>query len=178
MYRGFLTSNSILKRKTPLRAKKGFIKRKSPLDVYSGLKRSGFAKKKELTEQQECDRLFSLIIRRSAADSHGMVKCFTCPEVKHWSQMQNGHFRPRGHMATRYHPGNVAPQCERCNCFYGGETDEFANQFTKIYGPDHVEFITNLSNTIVHDFPYKEKIMEFTTKLAAIVALQENEIQY
>jgi hypothetical protein len=63
----------------------------------------------------DLDIIFSQLIRLKEADEHGMVKCFTCDIIKHWKQMQCGHFQPRAHMPTRFSEKNCRPQCKNCN---------------------------------------------------------------
>lgn len=63
----------------------------------------------------DLDIIFSQLIRLKDADDFGMVKCYTCEEVKHWKQMQCGHFVPRAEMPTRFSEKNCRPQCKTCN---------------------------------------------------------------
>lgn len=63
----------------------------------------------------DLDIIFSQLVRLKEADEHGMVKCYTCDTVKHWKQMQCGHFIPRAHMPTRFSVKNCRPQCKSCN---------------------------------------------------------------
>jgi len=58
-------------------------------------------------------------VRLKAADSSGMVVCVTCSElgkhtVKHWKEMQGGHFIERG-KAHKVLEENINPQCPYCN---------------------------------------------------------------
>src|SRR5690348_13199697 len=36
----------------------------------------------------DLDIIFSQLVRLKEADEHGMVKCYTCDDLKHWKQMQ------------------------------------------------------------------------------------------
>lgn len=63
----------------------------------------------------DLDYVFSLFIRHKYADKHGMVKCFTCPVVLPIKDIQNGHYKKRGHKATRFLEQNCRPQCPNCN---------------------------------------------------------------
>lgn len=183
MYGGHLKQNTPLKRKTPLRAKKGFSLTRKEKGVRNSLlkrrSRALSARKKVLSPQAELDRIFSLIVRRSEADSQGMVKCSTCPKVLHWSKMQCGHFRKRAHTATRYYRGNCAVQCEECNCYTeDGNYSKLASYLENKYGYGHVAFLGRLSAHITHDFPYEDKIQEFSLQLKRLEELQDKEIQY
>ena len=75
---------------------------------------------------KECDALFSKYIRLKYADKQGMVKCFTCDTVKHWTQMQNGHYVGRASMFLRFDERNCRPQDEYCNCHKHGNLLVFA----------------------------------------------------
>lgn len=63
----------------------------------------------------DLDIIFSQLIRLKYADEFGMVKCYTCDDVKHWKHMQCGHFVPRAEMPTRFSEKNCRPQCKSCN---------------------------------------------------------------
>jgi hypothetical protein len=63
----------------------------------------------------DLDIIFSQLIRLSHADEHGMVQCFTCDIIRHWKQMQCGHFVSRAQMPTRFSVKNCRPQCKDCN---------------------------------------------------------------
>lgn len=76
----------------------------------------------------DLDILFSQQIRLTYADEHGMVQCFTCPAIKHWTQMDCGHFISRAKMPTRFSVKNCRPQCKDCNQHNDGEEKVFAER--------------------------------------------------
>lgn len=76
----------------------------------------------------DLDIIFSQLIRLKEADEFGMVKCFTCDEVKHWKQMQCSHFMPRAHMPTRFSEKNCRPACKKCNEDLRGNLVVFAER--------------------------------------------------
>lgn len=76
----------------------------------------------------DMDILFSQQVRLTYADEHGMVKCFTCDTVKHWTQMQCGHFIPRAQMPTRFSVKNCRPQCKNCNEHKDGNLAVFSER--------------------------------------------------
>jgi hypothetical protein len=76
----------------------------------------------------DLDIIFSQLIRLKEADEHGVVKCFTCDDVKHWKDMQCGHFQPRAHMPTRFSEKNCRPQCKHCNEDLRGNLKVFAER--------------------------------------------------
>ena len=67
------------------------------------------------------DRVFSIFIRQR---DNG--KCFTCPEQKHWKQMQAGHYVSRSHHSLRWDERNVNCQCMPCNIWKKGNMDVYA----------------------------------------------------
>jgi len=65
--------------------------------------------------EAEYDRVFSLAVRKKAADENGYVACCTCSRRLHYTRMTCGHFRKRRHLSTRWLFLNCAPQCQYCN---------------------------------------------------------------
>ena len=58
-----------------------------------------------------------LLRRMQEADEDGYCTCITCGDVRHYKEMQGGHFMERGRMNTRLEPLNIWPQCPGCNLF-------------------------------------------------------------
>lgn len=114
-----MKSKTPLKAKTPLRAKAK--PKKQPKPSVAKLKK-------------KADAVHSQVVRLEAADKDGNVKCITCPNVKHYKQMQCGHFMSRQHNSTRYHFRNTAPQCYGCNVMHQGRQYEFGLELDKLYG--------------------------------------------
>lgn len=69
---------------------------------------------------KDADAIFSKFIRLKYADKEGKVQCYTCPTVKHWTLMQNGHYIRRAHLFLRYDERNCKPQCVDCNEYKNG----------------------------------------------------------
>jgi len=84
--------------------------------------------------KKKADKLYSLKLRKEAANKEGMCKCYTCSSIKHWKELQCGHFVTRTITALRYEPKNTRPQCVSCNLFKQGCPDIFAYNLTKEYG--------------------------------------------
>lgn len=74
-------------------------------------------------------------------------RCFTCPYKNEWKKLQNGHFCPRQHMATRYDERNCNAQCFACNMFYGGRPDAYALNLQKKYGDGIIKELHDLART-------------------------------
>lgn len=88
----------------------------------------------------DLDIIFSQLIRLKEADEHGMVKCFTCDDVKHWKQIQCGHFVSRAHMPTRFSEKNCRPECKKCNEDLRGNLVVFAERL-ELEEPGIVEIL-------------------------------------
>jgi hypothetical protein len=115
--------------------------------------------------KKELDRVFSLFIRQKYANEDGMVKCYTCSTVKHWKEMQNGHWIPRNNLATRFHEDNCRVQCVGCNMFQKGMPDVFAVNLIK-EGVDLVELQkTRYSVFKVDSLWYESKIAHYKSFL-------------
>ena len=85
------------------------------------------------------DKYFSLMIRQRDADTNGMTRCITCGTVKHWKEMDCGHFVSRKHKATRFDEKNCAAQCKGCNIFSQGKQFEFGLAIDQKYGQGTAE---------------------------------------
>lgn len=101
------------------------------------------ASKRKTTSQltKELDRVFSLFIRQFYANKEGMVKCFTCSTIKHWKEMQNGHYISRSVRVLRWHLDNCRPQCIACNMFKGGNVITYRENLVKELGEEAVKLL-------------------------------------
>lgn len=114
----------------------------------------------------------SLYIRLKYADHNGMVKCVTCPAVKHYKDMHAGHFIPKKRGNAIYLlEENVHPQCPQCNTFNGGMLIEYTKFIQDTYGPEKVdELLQESRKTVkytVDDYleiekDFKERLNELT----------------
>jgi len=75
---------------------------------------------------RECDKVFSMYVRKSRSGSNGEVQCCTCSRWKHWKGLDNGHFMSRRYTAVRWDERNCGPQCTHCNTFSQGNQAAFA----------------------------------------------------
>ena len=117
--------------------------------------------------RKDLDAIFSRVIRLSFADENGNVQCYTCPRKDHYKKMQNGHFVPRQYLATRYDERNCRPQCYACNMLLNGQPSTFARKLEE-ETPGIVAELDKLRYVITKDFPYQEKIDEYTKRLAEL----------
>jgi hypothetical protein len=93
----------------------------------------------------KADSAFSDFIRLRFSDERGYVKCCTCDTVRHWKEMDCGHFRARRHLSTRWHAQNAHAQCRFCNSEKQGNLEEYAFFLIDRYGNDIISYLTNLS---------------------------------
>ena len=100
-------------------------------------------------DTKKLDKVFSEYTRRKDADEYGRVKCCTCSTKSHWAEMDNGHFIPRQHMATRWLEMNCHAQCKECNQLKSGNLKQYEQFLREMYGPDTVRILTDLSRTTV-----------------------------
>jgi hypothetical protein len=76
--------------------------------------------------KNDLDWVVSRYIRMLYADAkNGFVKCYTCPTIKHFSLMHNGHYIPRANTQTRWLLKNLRPQCPTCNEAKHGNLEVF-----------------------------------------------------
>ena len=80
------------------------------------------------------DNAFSEVIRLRNADENGMVKCITCGDQYHWTDVDCGHYVKRGNMATRYDLQNCGEQCRLCNSTADGKEKDHAYYIDFTYG--------------------------------------------
>lgn len=83
---------------------------------------------------KRADTVFSKYIRQRYADENGMVSCITCGKVKHWKEVDCGHYVSRAKQSTRYDTRNSHAQCKGCNQWQGGRFVEHGFAIDKLHG--------------------------------------------
>lgn len=83
---------------------------------------------------KKLDAAFSQYVRLRKTNYNGYAPCYTCGSVRHWSEVDAGHFMSRACMSTRWDEQNVQFQCKRCNGFRSGEQYAFARNLDTEYG--------------------------------------------
>lgn len=107
-------------------------------------------KKKTLSsEKKKAWDLMSKYVRLKASDDNGMCKCVTCGNVKHWKEMQAGHYISRTHLATFLLEENIHVQCVACNMFGKGQLQEYALYIIDMYGVEKLKELRELKNTTI-----------------------------
>jgi len=120
--------------------------------------------------KNDLDFVVSRYIRMLYADGkNGFVQCFTCPTIKHFSLMQNGHYIPRSNMATRWLIKNLKVQCPTCNEQKHGNLEVFSQRLEE-EETGIVEYLKELSRE-TQKFgidELKQMLIDFRAKLRIV----------
>lgn len=130
--------------------------------------------KKKTTSQLKkiLDGLFSQYIRLKDSNGNGFCTCVTCGKSGHWKTMQNGHYISRQHLALRFDETNCHVQCPGCNVFKGGNYTSYALFMLNKYGEKRLQWLEQQKHVITKDYPYEEKITEYTTRIKNLENMQ------
>ena len=88
------------------------------------------------------DAEISFQVRASAAvelGCHGLIPCYTCGAMRHWKEMDAGHYIGRSNRGTRFDLRNIRPQCTRCNAYEEGQHWKFRQALVAELGAKEVE---------------------------------------
>jgi len=101
---------------------------------------------------KQLDTVFSRFIRLRYAtldlpSNELFATCVTCGVVKHWKEMDCGHYEGRGHFGTRWDERNCNVQCKRCNIFMKGNYTVYALYMVRTYGPEVLEQLALKANS-------------------------------
>lgn len=98
------------------------------------------------TKKEKTWDLFSKYIRRFYADENGMEACCTCGVVKHWKEMQAGHFVDSRNNSVLFNELLVHPQCVGCNLYKNGNKIRYTLFMKRKYGltDEQIEELDNL----------------------------------
>lgn len=80
--------------------------------------------------KQKAWKAFSDYVRKRDAVGD-YVACFTCDTIKHWKEMQAGHFK---HGVLDFDEINIHGQCVRCNKYLSGNLSVYAERLIYRYG--------------------------------------------
>lgn len=108
--------------------------------------------------------LFSVAMRKKDADENGMVKCISCPIVKHWSEMDCGHYLPKSlGLAVYFVERNNHAQCQKCNLYLQGNQYQYALALKARYGEGIIEELEQIKNTPLklQRWEYEEMIEKY-----------------
>ena len=115
--------------------------------------------------------LVSKFVRLSAADWKGYVACVTCGIVKHWKEMQAGHFNPGRTNSIIFDVRGIHPQCYQCNVGKKGNPREYDAYMRKTYGDEIVkELDQNRHKVEIFDMPQLLALVgEYRLKVKALL---------
>lgn len=108
-------------------------------------------KRKPSTAKTAAWGWLSKYVRKKAADENGYAKCVTCGAVKHWKELDAGHFIPKKRgLAIYFVEEAIHPQCTYCNRFNGGMLIEYTRYMQGMYGTEFVDELLALAKTKKH----------------------------
>ena len=73
----------------------------------------------------------SEVVRRTGANLDGYNECYTCLAVKHYKEMNAGHYK---HDKLDFDFRNIHCQCVKCNQHNSGELDLYAERLIRENG--------------------------------------------
>ncbi len=97
--------------------------------------------KSELKKNKdEAWKWFSILIRLTYANIHGIVFCYTCGRKMFWKGegAQAGHFQGGRGSGVLFEAKGVRVQCYACNCGRGGEQYKFGKNLEEEIGEAEV----------------------------------------
>lgn len=109
-------------------------------------------RKQKSPKQKAKDRAWkycSIYNRMKDADWRGNVKCCTCDTVKHWKELQAGHFEQGRGGSILFEDRNIHAQCYGCNCGKHSNPRKYDAYMRKRYGDKVVEELDALADTSV-----------------------------
>lgn len=103
---------------------------------------------KKVNYKKKCWELFSQKIRQRGADEYGNNTCVTCGKVKHWKELQAGHFIDSRNNTVLLDERLVFPQCYACNVGLHGNKIQYWKYMRKKYTEKQLYEFENLKFTI------------------------------
>lgn len=111
------------------------------------LKKSSKPKKISLPKlKKKAWKIFSNWVRITNANADGFLECVTCSTVKHWKQMQAGHFVSGRSGWILFCEDNVHGQCLRCNVFLRGNWPAYHKFMEEKFGIGKIRALIELKN--------------------------------
>ena len=122
-------------------------KRKKQAKIMARIERKsktkGFIENTKKKLHKQAWALMSQWVRRKDANLDGFNECYTCGVVKQWKELQAGHFK---HDRLDFDERNLKPQCSRCNHYYSGKLDVYAENLIRDYGLEWLQQLLRDSN--------------------------------
>lgn len=92
--------------------------------------------KKGRNAKATADRYFSQYIRLRDTNNQGYGSCISCGQLKHYDDLDCGHFINRGNMNLRFNEVNCNAQCRKCNRFDEGNFVGYQEGLIKKWGQE------------------------------------------
>ena len=111
------------------------------------------------------------LVRVKAADDNGYCECVTCKGYFMWSEMDGGHYIPKGHSSYwSLVEENIHPQCKGCNGFgmkFGTAAYQYDRYMIDTYGREFVEEMEAKKRLEVKYYKkdYEEMTKEWTKQI-------------
>ncbi len=115
------------------------------------LKTKKYLKSKLNSLKAKCWKGISAYVRKLGADEFGYNTCYTCGSVKHWKEMNCGHYI---HGKLDYDTRNLKCQCVRCNQHLSGNLGEYALRLIKENGTEWIDQLKLDANT--HEYTLED----------------------
>ncbi len=121
--------------------------------------------------KQECYKAAQKLARLSEADDNGYCTCVSCGVVKHYKDMQGGHFIPKGNSSywALDVEFNIHSQCPPCNMWgmkHGSAAQQYTLWMQDMYGRDFVQDMIDKKSTPVKRYKADyEQLLEGFTEL-------------
>jgi hypothetical protein len=137
------------------------------------MKRTPFKKKRKTSSKAKAWTVFSQYIRQSDAKENGAVSCFSCGTVRHWKELDAGHYVAGSlSLALRFDERNVHPQCTGCNRFRHGNLTQYALRLQEKYGPQILDELErdrrNGEGFKIYESGYRELVETYEKKLGEL----------
>jgi hypothetical protein len=123
------------------------------------------------TIRAKCLDAIQLLSRLKASDDNGYCQCVTCDAVKHYKEMDGGHFIPKGSCSYwSLREENVHPQCKGCNGFgmkHGSAALSYTLWMIDYYGRDFVDEMEALKKTKIKIYAneYREMLSNLVMQI-------------
>lgn len=113
------------------------------------------------------DRVFALYIRLRDVMPNGYGKCISCGKIKHFSDLQCGHYFSRKNMSVRFDPTNCHAECAGCNCFSADHLIGYRENLIRKIGQARYDLLVSKAHTSkkYEDFELKELIKYYTNEV-------------
>lgn len=123
----------------------------------------------------DLDKYCSLYVRVNYADKHGIVTCYTCGKRLPWKMSDNGHYKSRQFVGTRFDFDNMRPQCQNCNRTLRGNLAKYKEHLVKEIGETRVNELNIKKTRKISTVELEEMLKDIKTKYKKLVEKKKSE---